>query len=310
MNKRVAFVFPGQGSQSVGMLAQIAERYPIIESTFQEASKILDEDLWQITQTGPVEKLNLTVYTQPALVAASVSLWRLWQTKRGATPALLAGHSVGEYSALVCSGAISFDEGIKLVAKRAELMQEAVPEGQGGMLAILGMTDEQILSLCDKASQDQVLMPANFNAIGQVVLAGESSAIDRALALAKSEGAKLAKRLPMSVPSHCSLLKEAAVALGKYLEQVPLTSPSIPVINNVDVTMLNHPDDIRDALVRQLYNPVRWVESIEFFSQEGISEIYEMGPGKILTKLLPRINKNLIGIACGELSQWEKFASL
>ncbi|WP_147196920.1 ACP S-malonyltransferase [Pantoea sp. CCBC3-3-1] len=284
-----AMVFPGQGSQTVGMLANLAAENPLVEKTFREASDALGYDLWALVQQGPVEELNKTWQTQPALLAASVAIFRVWQEKGGLTPAMLAGHSLGEYSALVCAGVIDFSDAIKLVELRGKLMQEAVPEGTGAMQAIIGLDDAAIAKACEEAAQGQVVSPVNFNSPGQVVIAGNKEAVERAGAACKAAGAKRALPLPVSVPSHCALMKPAADKLAVALEKLTFNAPVIPVINNVDVKCETSAEAIRSALVRQLYSPVRWTECVEFMAQQGVTSLLEAGPGKVLTGLTKRI---------------------
>ncbi|WP_338562888.1 ACP S-malonyltransferase [Erwinia sp. E_sp_B04_7] len=284
-----AMVFPGQGSQTVGMLAELAAENPTVEKTFREASDALGYDLWALVQQGPVEELNKTWQTQPALLAASVAIFRVWQEKGGSTPAMLAGHSLGEYSALVCAGVIDFAEAIKLVELRGKLMQEAVPEGTGAMQAIIGLDDAAIAKACEESAQGQVVSPVNFNSPGQVVIAGNKEAVERAGAACKAAGAKRALPLPVSVPSHCALMKPAADKLAAALEALTFNAPTVPVVNNVDVQCETSPEAIRSALVRQLYNPVRWTGCVEFMAQEGVTSLLEVGPGKVLTGLTKRI---------------------
>ena len=304
-NNPLAFVFPGQGSQTVGMLSELASAYPLIEETFAEASQALGYDLWQVTQQGPAEKLNQTEITQPALLAASVALWRLWEKEGGARPQLMAGHSVGEYAALVCAEALELSAAIRLVAERGRLMQESVPHGFGAMAAIVGLEDSVLQELCESLAQGQILSPANYNSIGQTVVAGNSEAIDRLVAKAKQEGAKIAKRIPVSVPSHCALMKPAAEHLADYLNTVSFLAPQIPIINNVDVKIEETSAAIKDALVRQLFSPVRWVETIQYFEKQGIQEIIECGPGKVLAGL----NKRIADIPTVSIHNLETFKS-
>ena len=271
----LAFVFPGQGSQSQGMLKDLAEAYPLVGETFQQASDKLGYDLWQIVQAGPAEKLNSTDVTQPAMLAAGVASWRVWQDKNGAQPAMLAGHSLGEYTALVCAGSLAFEDAVGLVAERGRLMQEAVPAGEGAMAAILGLDDEAVGQACADAAGGEVLSPVNFNSPGQVVAAGNKSAIERLVSLAKERGAKRALVLPVSVPSHCSLMQPAADKLAGVLADIDVQAPQIPVINNVDVAAPIDPAAIRDALVRQLYNPVRWVETVQKLAADGVDRVIE-----------------------------------
>jgi len=289
----LGFVFPGQGSQSLGMLAELADKFPIVQQTFAVASDVLSYDLWQLVQQGPESKLNETQHTQPALLTSSVAIWRVWNENQGDHPTIMAGHSLGEYSALVCAGAMKLEDAITLVAKRGEYMQEAVPAGEGSMAAILGLSDEQVKSACNDAAQGEVVAAVNFNAPGQVVIAGSSAAVDRAMELCKESGAKRALKLSVSAPSHCQLMAPAAERLKERLLKTEISTPSIPVINNVDVAMESDADRIRDALVRQLCNPVRWVETIEAMANEGVDRLIECGPGKVLVGLNKRINKEM-----------------
>ncbi|WP_188007857.1 ACP S-malonyltransferase [Photobacterium damselae] len=299
---KFAIVFPGQGSQAVGMLAELAEQFPIVQATFAEASEVLGYDLWALVQNGPAEDLNQTHRTQPALLTASVAIWRVWQEKGGEQPTVLAGHSLGEYSALVCAGVIDFKEAVKLVELRGQLMQEAVPAGVGAMSAIIGLDNDAIAKACADAAEDQVCSPVNFNSPGQVVIAGNKEAVDRANALCKEAGAKRALLLPVSVPSHCELMKPAADKLAVALENMTFNTPAIPVINNADVATETDPAAIKLALVKQLYGPVRWTESVERMAAEGIEELLEMGPGKVLTGLTKRINRSLGGSAVNDIA--------
>jgi len=292
----LGFIFPGQGSQSIGMLAALAETYPVVHQTFSAASDALGYDLWQLVQNGPEEKLNETQNTQPALLSASVATWRVWCEKNGAQPDVMAGHSLGEYSALVCAGAIKFEDAVTLVAKRGEYMQQAVPVGEGAMAAILGLLDEQVKSACGDAAQDQVVNAVNFNAPGQVVIAGNAAAVDRAIELCKEAGAKRAVKLAVSAPSHCQLMAPAADRLMEQLKIIDIQSPTIPVLNNVDVKAEADPDKIRDALQRQLCNPVRWVETIQKMHADGVDRLIECGPGKVLVGLNKRIEKSMIAL--------------
>lgn len=295
-----AMVFPGQGSQAVGMLSELAASNPIIEQTFQEASDALGYDLWALVQNGPAEELNKTWQTQPALLTASVALWRLWQQQGGKKPALMAGHSLGEYSALVCAGVIDFADAVRLVELRGKLMQDAVPEGTGAMSAIIGLDDESIAQACIASAQGQVVSPVNFNSPGQVVIAGNKEAVERAGAACKAAGAKRALPLPVSVPSHCALMKPAADKLAIALENITFSAPAIPVVNNVDVKCETSPEAIRSALVRQLYSPVQWTKSVEFIATQGVDRLVEAGPGKVLTGLTKRIVDTLTATAINE----------
>lgn len=293
----LAFVFPGQGSQSVGMLAALAETYPVVKQTYQEASDVLGYDLWKLVSEGSAEELNQTHITQPALLAAGIAVWRVWQEKGGAQPEILAGHSLGEYTALVAAGAISFVDGIALVAERGKYMQEAVPAGEGGMAAILGLDDDKVIALCEQAADGEVVSAVNFNSPGQVVIAGQAAAVDRAIELAKEAGAKRALKLSVSAPSHCALMQPAAERLAQKLASIDIQAPAIPVINNADVAMPVDADAIRDALVRQLHSPVRWVESVEKMSAKGVDRLVECGPGKVLVGLNKRIVKTMSAAA-------------
>ncbi|HDY7735139.1 TPA: ACP S-malonyltransferase [Vibrio vulnificus] len=299
---KFAIVFPGQGSQAVGMLADLGEQYEIVKQTFAQASEALGYDLWALVQNGPAEDLNQTFCTQPALLASSVAIWRVWQELGLAQPENLAGHSLGEYSALVCAGVIDFQEAIKLVELRGQLMQEAVPAGTGAMYAIIGLDDEAIAKACEEAAQGEVVSPVNFNSPGQVVIAGSKDAVERAGALCKEAGAKRALPLPVSVPSHCALMKPAAEKLAVALESIEFKAPQLPVINNVDVVAETDPAKIKDALVRQLYSPVRWTESVELMSSQGVEKLLEMGPGKVLTGLTKRIVKSLEAAAVNDVA--------
>ncbi|MEC6815781.1 ACP S-malonyltransferase [Photobacterium toruni] len=299
---KFAIVFPGQGSQTVGMLADLAEQFDVVKQTFAEASDALGYDLWALVQNGPVEDLNQTQRTQPALLTASVAIWRVWQQQGGEQPVVLAGHSLGEYSALVCAGVIDFQAAVKLVELRGKLMQEAVPAGVGAMSAIIGLDNDAIAAACAQAAEDQVCSPVNFNSPGQVVIAGNKEAVERANVLCKEAGAKRALPLPVSVPSHCALMKPAADKLAIALEGLAFSAPTIPVINNADVATETDPVAIKLALVKQLYNPVRWTESVERMAAEGVEELVEMGPGKVLTGLTKRIDRALSGVAVNDVA--------
>ncbi|KLU79471.1 ACP S-malonyltransferase [Aliivibrio fischeri] len=300
-----AIVFPGQGSQAVGMLAELGEQHEVVTQTFAEASDALGYDLWSLVQNGPAEDLNQTFRTQPALLATSVALWRVWQEQGLAQPSVLAGHSLGEYSALVCAGVIDFKEAIKLVELRGQLMQEAVPAGVGAMYAIIGLDNESIAKACEEAAQGEVVSPVNFNSPGQVVIAGNKDAVERAGVLCKEAGAKRALPLPVSVPSHCALMKPAADKLAVALENIEFNTPTLPVINNVDVIAETDPAKIKDALVRQLYGPVRWTEVVEKMAEQGVETLYEVGPGKVLTGLTKRIVKSLSAAAVNDAASLE-----
>ncbi len=293
----LAFVFPGQGSQAVGMLAELASAEPQVSATFAEASEVLGYDLWKLVAEGPAEELNQTHITQPAMLSAGITVWRIWQERGGAMPAVLAGHSLGEYTALVAAGALDFKDAVSLVAERGRLMQEAVPAGTGSMAAILGLDDAKVIQVCESAAQGEVVSAVNFNANGQVVIAGQVAAVERAVELAKEAGAKRAVVLPVSVPSHCALMKPAADKLAEKLSSITINAPQIPVINNVDVNKAADADAIRDALVRQLYSPVRWVETIEAMAAEEVDTLVECGPGKVLVGLNKRIVKEMTALA-------------
>ena len=289
---KFAFVFPGQGSQSVGMMTGFAG-VAAVRQTFAEASDALGQDMWALVTEGPEAALNQTVNTQPAMLTAGVAVYRAWEDLHGAEPALMAGHSLGEYSALVAAGALAFTDALPLVRLRAQAMQEAVPEGTGGIAAILGLDDDAVATVCRDAAQNEVLEPANFNSPAQVVIAGHRSAVERGMALAKERGAKRAVMLPMSAPSHCSLMRPAAERLAVALAGVALQSPQIPVIHNADLKRHDDAAAIRDALVRQLCSPVRWADTVRAIAGEGVALVAECGPGKVLAGLGKRIDGNL-----------------
>src|SRR3990167_5555490 len=291
----LAIVFPGQGSQTVGMLADIATKFKEIKQTFDEASDVLHYDLWQLVEQGPAEKLDQTIYTQPAILVASYAIWRLIQARHPLHPQFLAGHSLGEYTALLCAHTLAFSDAVKLVAARGQYMQEAVASDEGAMAAIIGLEEKEVAHICQQAINlpHEVLSPANFNAPGQIVIAGNKPAILRALVLSKEQGAKIAMLIPVSVPSHCKLMKEASERLAILLTDVKLQRPTIPILNNVDVKYYSDVDSIRNGLIRQLCMPVRWVEMIRFFIQSGVTTILECGPGNVLTGLNKRIDKQL-----------------
>ncbi len=293
MNNKLALVFPGQGSQSVGMLAELHAEFATVRDTFAEASAALGYDLWALIANGPDTELNEPHRTQPALLTASVAVYRVWLEQGGATPAYLAGHSLGEYSALVCAGVLTLSEAVKLVEKRGQYMQLAVPAGTGAMSAIIGLDDALIAKACAEAAQGEVVSPVNFNSPGQVVIAGNKAAVERANELCKAAGAKRALPLPVSVPSHCALMKPAADKLADDLNSISFHTAVIPVVNNVDVVTAADAAAIKDALVRQLYSPVRWTESIEFLAAQGVDTVIELGAGKVLSGLIKRINKEL-----------------
>ena len=289
---KLAFVFPGQGSQSIGMLNALNAAYPTVATTFAEASDVLGYDLWQLVSQGPEEQLNQTQRTQPAMLTAGVAVWRVWQQLSGPQPVILAGHSLGEYTALTCADAITFADAVKLVADRGRYMQEAVPVGQGGMAAILGLEDQAVRDVCARAAQGEVLEAVNYNSPGQVVVAGSASAVERVVEQAKTAGAKRALILPVSVPSHCALMHPAALRMAERLEQVDIRTPRIPVIHNAHVLAETEPQAIRAALVRQIEAPVRWVETIQKIAADDVHKLVECGPGKVLAGLNKRIDKS------------------
>jgi len=297
MDTTLAIVFPGQGSQSPGMLAGLASAHAGVADTFELASDTLGYDLWQLVQDGPEAELNETGKTQPAMLAAGVAVWRVWQDAGGAVPALMAGHSLGEYTALVCAGALDFQAAIALVAERGRCMQTAVPAGTGAMAALLGLDDAAVLAACEQAAQGEVVAAVNFNSPGQVVIAGHTAAVQRAMALAKAAGARRAVQLPVSVPSHCALMQPAAEAFAASLDAVTMAVPAIRVVQNVDAQLHDEPQEIRDKLNRQLYSPVQWVRSVQAMQTQGVTRIVEAGPGKVLTGLCKRIDKSITAAA-------------
>ena len=286
-----AWVFPGQGSQKVGMLSDAAEKFEEVHHTFAEASEALGYDLWQLTQNDN-DKLNQTEYTQPALLTASVAYWRIMDSYKKTQADFLAGHSLGEYSALVAAGAIAFADAVKLVSLRGQFMQSAVQPGEGAMAAILGLEDQVVVDICQACAEGEVLSAVNFNSPGQVVIAGQATAVDRALPVLKEQGARKVVPLPVSVPSHCALMKPAAEKLAQALTDIQIHTPQIPVIHNVDVAQHQDADAIRTALIEQLYKPVRWVETITYFAEQGVTRVVECGPGKVLTGLNKRMLKD------------------
>ncbi len=295
----LAFVFPGQGSQSIGMLADLASEFGVVQDTFAEASAGAGADLWSISQDGPEESLNKTENTQPALLAAGVAVWRVWHERSGDTPSVLAGHSLGEYTALVCAGVLSLGDAAGLVAERGRLMQAAVPAGVGAMAAVLGGDDKQIADVCAEVAGDEVVSPANYNAPGQLVIAGNVTAVDRAIARLAELGVRKTVKLAVSVPSHCALMHPAAEALARKFETISWSAPKIPVIQNAEAKSYGDVEAIRAALAQQLYMPVRWTESVQQFPSRGITRVAECGPGKVLTGLLKRIERALDGRALG-----------
>ncbi|MEN8205080.1 MAG: ACP S-malonyltransferase [Pseudomonadota bacterium] len=297
MNSTLAIVFPGQGSQSLGMLSALATDHSQVVDTFDQASDVLGYDLWQLAQDGPEDELNETDKTQPAMLAAGVAVWRVWQDASGLAPVLMAGHSLGEYTALVCAGALDFQEAVSLVEERGRCMQSAVPVGTGAMAAILGLDDVAVAVVCEQAADGDVVSPVNYNSPGQVVIAGHAEAVQRAIALATEAGARRAVQLPVSVPSHCALMRPAAEQFADRLDKAMIKTPSIKVIQNVDATLHDDPDTIRANLDRQLYSPVQWVGSVQAMGKQGVTRIIEAGPGKVLTGLCKRIDKTIAAAA-------------
>ena len=301
-----SIIFPGQGSQAVGMLADLANEWTHVGETFAEASEALGYDLWKLVQEGPAYDLNQTDRTQPAMLAAGIAAWRVWGAAGGAQPTHVAGHSLGEYTALVASGALDFTSAIKLVEKRGQLMQAAVPAGQGAMAAILGLTDEEVIAACDYAAQGGVVQAVNFNAPGQVVVAGEAAAVERAVEQCKEAGAKRALMLPVSVPSHCSLMQPAADQLAEAMADIEIKSPEITVLHNVDVATHSDADGIRKVLQQQLYSPVRWVETIQALKGAGAETVVECGPGKVLAGLNKRIDRGMSALPVFDSASLQK----
>ncbi|MGH1440824.1 MAG: ACP S-malonyltransferase [Cellvibrionaceae bacterium] len=294
---KLAFIFPGQGSQKVGMLAELAKEYAVIEETFTEASEVLGYDLWALVQAGPQEELNLTERTQPMLLTASVALWRAWQQKNGVQPELMAGHSLGEWSALVCAGVVDFKAAVKLVQLRGKYMQEAVPAGEGSMAAIIGLDDDVIVSVCEEAAQGEVVSAVNFNSPGQVVIAGNTAAVDRACELCKEKGAKRAMPLAVSAPFHSALLRPAADRLAEDIAGVTFNTPTIPVAHNVHAKTESDPEAIKKAMIEQIYHPVLWVACVNTLVKEGVDTCVECGPGKVLSGLSKRIDRSIKSLA-------------
>ncbi|MBJ7549427.1 ACP S-malonyltransferase [Marinomonas ostreistagni] len=303
MNSSLAFVFPGQGSQQLGMLSDLAEKYDIIKSTFDEASKVLGYDLWDLVQND-AESLSQTDKTQPALLTSSVALWRLWEQQGGEQPAYVAGHSLGEYSALVCAGVIEFADAVELVKLRGEYMQQAVPAGAGAMAAIIGLSDEQVVAACEAVSEG-VVSAVNFNSPGQVVIAGEAAAVELAMANAKEAGAKRALPLPVSVPSHCKLMVPAGEKLAERLNAIEFKEPAIKLVQNVTAQAVSDAVQIKSNLVSQLSEPVLWTQSIALLNELGVEKTVECGPGKVLTGLNKRIVKGLEAVAIGDVAGFE-----
>lgn len=291
--ENLAFVFPGQGSQKVGMLADMAAEYPVVEQTFAEASEVLGYNLWELVQAGPQEELNLTERTQPMLLTASVAIWRAWNEKGGAKPAMMAGHSLGEWTALVCAGVVAFQDAVKLVQQRGKFMQEAVPAGEGAMAAVIGLDDDAIKAACEQAAGDEVVAPVNFNSPGQVVIAGSAGAVERAIPLCKEAGAKRAMPLPVSAPFHTSLMKPAADRLAEQILATEFKAPETPVVHNVNAQTEADPEKIKALMIEQIYAPVLWSDCVRTMSQAGITQMVECGPGKVLSGLAKRIERSL-----------------
>lgn len=305
--KNIALVFPGQGSQSVGMLSDLFDEFEIVRESFDIASESLGYNLWEVTKNGPESELNKTWKTQPALLTASVAIHNLLQQKCELKPSFMAGHSLGEYSALVCSGVLDFRDAVQLVELRGKLMQEAVPEGKGAMSAIIGLDNALIEDACKEAAQGQIVSPVNYNSPGQVVIAGEKEAVERANILCKSAGAKRALMLAVSVPSHCLLMKPIAARFGEALDKLVLSQPNVPVIHNVDVATFTDSNSVKDALLRQLYSPVRWSETVSFMADNGVTRLLEIGPGKVLSGLAKRIDERVTAISINDLSSLNTF---
>ncbi|WP_456406553.1 ACP S-malonyltransferase [Thiolapillus sp.] len=306
MTAHTGIIFPGQGSQSIGMLSALADQFPLVQQTFEEASEVLQMDLWALASEGPAEELNKTENTQPAMLTAGMAVYRVWISQGGPAGELMAGHSLGEYTALAAAGSLDFRDAVGLVAARGSFMQEAAPAGQGAMAAVLGLDDAAVKALCEQAAEGEVAEAVNFNSPGQVVIAGDRSAIERAIVLAKEAGAKRALLLPVSVPSHCALMAPAAEQLSAMLETVEIKPPEIPVLHNVDVSVSDSAEAIREKLVQQLYRPVRWVEIIQAMKKQGMEQLIEPGPGKVLTGLGKRIEKTLTFLPVADPVSLEK----
>lgn len=295
--KNLGFIFPGQGSQKIGMLAELSEEYPVIKETFSEASAVLKYDLWGMVQNGQQEDINLTERTQPILLTASVALWRVWHEKGGAKPALMAGHSLGEWSALVCTGSVAFTDAVKLVQLRGAFMQEAVAPGEGAMAAIIGLDDDIIRDICDASAQGGVVSAVNYNSPGQVVIAGDAPAVGRAVDALKAAGAKRALPLPVSAPFHTSLMRPAADKLAQHIRDTAFSAPQIPIVHNVHARTESDPEVIKKLMIEQIYSPVLWVDCIKTMVSGGIDTVVECGPGKVVSGLAKRIDKTLKGLA-------------
>ncbi|MBB3168203.1 ACP S-malonyltransferase [Simiduia aestuariiviva] len=305
-NAQLAFIFPGQGSQKIGMLADLAAVHPVIQSTFAEASAVLGYDLWDLVQNGAQEDINLTERTQPLLLTASVAIWRLWQEQGGAQPAIMAGHSLGEWSALVCAGVVAFTDAVKLVQQRGAFMQAAVPAGEGAMAAIIGLDDAAILDACEKASDTGVVAAVNFNSPGQVVIAGQAAAVEQAMAMCKEAGAKRALPLPVSAPFHTSLMRPAADQLSSLVDATNFSAPVIPVIHNVHAKPEQDPQVIKKLMIEQIYQPVLWVDCVKALANSGATQMVECGPGAVLAGLAKRIDKSLQSVTTGSVDELTK----
>ena len=309
MNSNLAFVFPGQGSQKIGMLADLAAENALVEETFAQASAVLGYDCWQLVQQGEQEDINLTERTQPILLTASVAIWRLWQHLGGPTPGAMAGHSLGEWSALVCAGAVDFADAVKIVRARGAFMQQAVPVGVGAMAAIMGTDDEIVVDACRQAAQQQIVAAVNFNAPGQVVIAGDADAVARAVTICKKAGAKRAVELPVSAPFHTSLMRPAADNLAELVEQTEFSAPQIPVIHNVHAQAEDNPQAIKSLMLEQIYQPVLWVDCVNGLATRGAEILIECGPGRVLNGLSKRIDRNLTSLATDDVASLENALS-
>ncbi len=309
-SSHTGFIFPGQGSQKVGMLAELAEAYPVVKETFSQASDVLGYDLWALTQIGPAEELAKTHITQPTILTASVAIWRLWKDQGGISPGLMAGHSLGEYSALTCAGVIDFADAVSLVQQRGQFMQSAVPLGVGGMSAIIGLDDDKVVEACEQAKQGEEVAAVNFNCPGQIVIAGHSDAVTRAGALCKEAGAKRALPLPVSAPFHSVLMKPAAEKFAAVLDEVTFNSPEIPVMQNFGLDCSSDPEAIRSNLVYQIFSPVPWIDTINKFAGSGINQVLEIGPGNVLSGFNRRIQPDMDVLSVNDLASLEQAKSL
>ena len=300
---KLAFLFPGQGSQKPGMLLDIAQHYPQIQATFEQASEALSDDLWAMLQNADASTMSLTANTQPLLLTSGVALWRIWQDNNAQQPEIMAGHSLGEYTALACSGAMQFEDAVRAVRFRGQAMQRAVPEGTGAMAAVIGLEDQAVMDCCDAAAQGEVIEAVNFNAPGQVVIAGSKTAVDRALPLLKEAGAKRALPLPVSAPFHCALMKPAAEELQGFLADVEFSQPVCPIVQNVSVQPEQDPSVLKSQVLAQTYSPVRWTQTIQYLVSQGFEQSVECGPGAVLAGLAKRIDKTMVTQGLGDLDQ-------